>query len=172
MRTEMVSTAILSLGLPLRFSRRAPSLDCSELPSPPYLLQVLAAAPSATVPALFGHGVYDGLIPPEHGRALHVAYGGAPKRLVQFPGDHNSARPPEFIEAAADFAAETLGVAAPASLRMLGLGAVEEAPDAGLWQQLMELVGVWRRRPGALWESTLPVLWRAGTLKGQGSTGH
>jgi len=57
---------------------------------------------NARVPALFCAARGDGFVKPFHSERLHKAYGG-PKALELIEGDHNSARPAEFLVKATEF---------------------------------------------------------------------
>ena len=60
-------------------------------------------------PAFFGHGRGDTFVSPEHSRRLAAAYGGE-ARLELFEGDHNSLRPDEFYDEAAEFMLRALRI--------------------------------------------------------------
>lgn len=70
-------------------------------------LDPTSAARKCKVPALFLIGEDDQFIPPSHGRRLFAAYGGQ-KRLLAFPGGHNSQRPVGVYEFAAGFLAPAM----------------------------------------------------------------
>ena len=57
---------------------------------------------SIKIPALFGHGLQDTLIPSEHTKELYKNYSGL-KQIVIFEGDHNSPRSVNFILATREF---------------------------------------------------------------------
>jgi dienelactone hydrolase len=69
-------------------------------------------APVATSPALFAVAKEDSFIPPHHTYDLHRAWGGRDKKLVTVGGGHDSARPPKFVQYAADWIQERLEAAA------------------------------------------------------------
>jgi pimeloyl-ACP methyl ester carboxylesterase len=59
-------------------------------------LKPIKYAENLKIPALFGHAQDDALVSPQHTREIYRKYGG-PKQMVIFEGDHNSARPINFI---------------------------------------------------------------------------
>lgn len=50
-------------------------------------------------PILFGHADSDKVIPSTHSAQLFAKYPMLHKRLVTFPGDHNTVRPAKFYDA-------------------------------------------------------------------------
>ena len=58
----------------------------------------METAPQRTVPGLFLHAIDDELIPMSHSERNFEAYGGSPKDVCYFEGDHNSMRTEDTVE--------------------------------------------------------------------------
>lgn len=51
-----------------------------------------------TIPIVIGHAALDSFIPFTHSQAIYEHYGGNDKILFPLPDDHNSRRPPEWLQ--------------------------------------------------------------------------
>ena len=65
-------------------------------------LQPAKQAPNCKIPALFIRASMDTLIPLEHSKEVHEAYGGE-KNMIICEGDHNSERPNDVLKKILEF---------------------------------------------------------------------
>lgn len=65
-------------------------------------------APKCTVPVMFIHGIDDDFILMSHTEEIFSAYGGETKDVQYVEGEHNSERPQETLEYAANYAKKYL----------------------------------------------------------------